>query len=48
MCRERPRLRGSYANTLKIIDFVDHVGSVCPSGFLPMPRNNVRGPAGRD
>jgi AdoMet-dependent heme synthase len=22
--------------------FVDHVGSVCPSGFLPMPRGNVR------
>jgi len=22
--------------------FVDHVGNVCPSGFLPMPRGNVR------
>jgi len=22
--------------------FVDHVGHVCPSGFLPMPRGNVR------
>ncbi|MCL4819503.1 MAG: TIGR04053 family radical SAM/SPASM domain-containing protein [Vicinamibacteria bacterium] len=22
--------------------FVDHVGDVCPSGFLPMPRGNVR------
>lgn len=23
--------------------FVDHVGSICPSGFLPMPAGNVRG-----
>jgi radical SAM protein with 4Fe4S-binding SPASM domain len=22
--------------------FVDHVGNICPSGFLPMPRGNVR------
>lgn len=22
--------------------FVDHVGNVCPSGFLPLPRGNVR------
>jgi radical SAM protein len=22
--------------------FVDHVGQICPSGFLPMPRGNVR------
>ena len=22
--------------------FVDHVGNVCPSGFLPMARGNVR------
>ena len=22
--------------------FVDHVGEICPSGFLPMPRGNVR------
>jgi len=22
--------------------FVDHVGAICPSGFLPMPRGNVR------
>jgi radical SAM protein len=22
--------------------FVDHLGNVCPSGFLPMPRGNVR------
>ncbi len=22
--------------------FIDHVGNVCPSGFLPMPRGNVR------
>jgi len=22
--------------------FVDHVGNVCPSGFLSMPRGNVR------
>jgi MoaA/NifB/PqqE/SkfB family radical SAM enzyme len=22
--------------------FVDHVGNVCPSGFLPMPRGNAR------
>jgi AdoMet-dependent heme synthase len=22
--------------------FIDHVGEICPSGFLPMPRGNVR------
>ena len=22
--------------------FVDHIGSICPSGFLPIPRGNVR------
>jgi AdoMet-dependent heme synthase len=22
--------------------FIDHVGNICPSGFLPMPRGNVR------
>jgi len=22
--------------------FVDHVGNICPSGFLPAPRGNVR------
>lgn len=22
--------------------FIDHVGQICPSGFLPMPRGNVR------
>jgi radical SAM protein len=22
--------------------FVDHIGNICPSGFLPMPRGNVR------
>ena len=22
--------------------FIDHVGAICPSGFLPMPRGNVR------
>jgi MoaA/NifB/PqqE/SkfB family radical SAM enzyme/metal-sulfur cluster biosynthetic enzyme len=23
--------------------FIDHVGNICPSGFLPVPRGNVRG-----
>jgi MoaA/NifB/PqqE/SkfB family radical SAM enzyme/metal-sulfur cluster biosynthetic enzyme len=23
--------------------FIDHVGRICPSGFLPLPRGNVRG-----
>jgi AdoMet-dependent heme synthase len=22
--------------------FIDHVGNICPSGFLPLPRGNVR------
>jgi radical SAM protein with 4Fe4S-binding SPASM domain len=22
--------------------FIDHTGAICPSGFLPMPRGNVR------
>jgi MoaA/NifB/PqqE/SkfB family radical SAM enzyme len=22
--------------------FVDHVGNICPNGFLPMPAGNVR------
>jgi MoaA/NifB/PqqE/SkfB family radical SAM enzyme len=22
--------------------FVDHVGTICPSGFLPIPAGNVR------
>src|SRR5262249_31236980 len=22
--------------------FIDHVGNICPSGFLPVPRGNVR------
>lgn len=22
--------------------FIDHIGNICPSGFLPMPRGNVR------
>jgi radical SAM protein with 4Fe4S-binding SPASM domain len=28
--------------------FVDHVGNICPSGFLPMPRGNVRSASLRD
>jgi radical SAM protein with 4Fe4S-binding SPASM domain len=28
--------------------FVDHVGNICPSGFLPMPRGNVRTASLRD
>jgi radical SAM protein len=28
--------------------FVDHLGNICPSGFLPMPRGNVKAVALRD
>ena len=28
--------------------FIDHVGNICPSGFLPMPRGNVRTASLRD
>jgi radical SAM protein len=28
--------------------FIDHVGNICPSGFLPMPRGNVRSASLRD
>jgi len=28
--------------------FVDHTGHICPSGFLPMPRGNVRSASLRD
>jgi AdoMet-dependent heme synthase len=28
--------------------FVDHTGNICPSGFLPMPRGNVRSASLRD
>jgi radical SAM protein len=39
----RPQLRASRAvNDGNGFVFIDHVGAICPSGFLPMPRGNVR------
>jgi radical SAM protein len=39
----RPQLRAPRAvNDGNGFVFVDHVGQICPSGFLPLPRGNVR------
>lgn len=39
----RPQLRAPRAvNDGNGFVFVDHTGQICPSGFLPMPRGNVR------
>lgn len=39
----RPGLRAPRAvNDGNGFVFVDHTGAICPSGFLPMPRGNVR------
>ncbi|MEW6320646.1 MAG: TIGR04053 family radical SAM/SPASM domain-containing protein [Acidobacteriota bacterium] len=39
----RPQLRAPRAvNDGNGFVFIDHVGDICPSGFLPMPRGNVR------
>lgn len=39
----RPQLRAPRAvNDGNGFVFVDHLGHVCPSGFLPLPRGNVR------
>ncbi|MBI2185610.1 MAG: TIGR04053 family radical SAM/SPASM domain-containing protein [Acidobacteria bacterium] len=39
----RPQLRSPRAVTDgNGFVFVDHVGNICPSGFLPLPRGNVR------
>jgi radical SAM protein len=40
---KRPQLRAPRAvNDGNGFVFVDHTGNICPSGFLPMPRGNVR------
>lgn len=40
---KRPQLRAPRAvNDGNGFVFIDHVGQICPSGFLPMPRGNVR------
>jgi radical SAM protein len=40
---KRPQLRASRAvNDGNGFVFIDHIGDICPSGFLPMPRGNVR------
>jgi radical SAM protein with 4Fe4S-binding SPASM domain len=40
---KRPQLRASRAvNDGNGFVFIDHVGEICPSGFLPMARGNVR------
>lgn len=39
----RPQLRAPRAvNDGNGFVFIDHIGQICPSGFLPMPRGNVR------
>jgi radical SAM protein len=39
----RPHLRAPRAvNDGNGFLFIDHVGQICPSGFLPMPRGNIR------
>ena|SRR6266540_1778930 len=39
----RPQLRAPWAvNDGNGFVFIDHIGQICPSGFLPMPRGNVR------
>jgi radical SAM protein len=39
----RPHLRAPRAvNDGNGFVFIDHTGQICPSGFLPMPRGNVR------
>jgi radical SAM protein len=37
----QPRAPGSAGGGNGLV-FVDHVGNICPSGFLPLPRGNVR------
>ena len=40
---KRPQLRATRAvNDGNGFVFIDHTGDICPSGFLPMPRGNVR------
>lgn len=40
---KRPQLRASRAvNDGNGFVFIDHLGEICPSGFLPMARGNVR------
>jgi MoaA/NifB/PqqE/SkfB family radical SAM enzyme len=41
--RERPGMRAGRAVTDgNGFVFVDHLGNICPSGFLPLPAGNVR------
>jgi radical SAM protein len=43
MGRERPGMRAGRAVTDgNGFVFVDHLGNICPSGFLPLPAGNVR------